>query len=109
MGDVDVRALVTEEMVKAAQDAEVQYGVEHGGYTHRVPEVRMRAALEAVAGDFAAVARREVADFVRRRALTYPADVFPADSTSRDGIAGATLRDMLPRLADEIDRWEATP
>ena len=36
------------------------------------------------------------------RSKEYPASVFPTESTTRDGIAGTTLRFVLPGLAAEI-------
>jgi hypothetical protein len=36
----------------------------------------------------------------------YPPDVFPDDSTSPTGIAGATMRAMLPRIVQSIRELE---
>jgi hypothetical protein len=48
-----------------------------------------------------AVAKR-IGDFVAGLAANYPEDVFPADGTSRDAIAGAALRRLLPIIASDI-------
>ena len=42
------------------------------------------------------------ADVCEKWAKNYPSDVFPAESDSRDAIAGAALRVMLPRVAQCI-------
>ena len=52
--------------------------------------------------------RETITDMIRRRSVAaeldaiasnYPADVFPADSTTRDGIAGTAIREVLTRRA----------
>ena len=44
----------------------------------------------------------KIASYLEHRSLDYPDDIFLNDSVTPDGIAGTTLRKMLPRLAKEI-------
>ena len=42
------------------------------------------------------------ANFVEWCATRYPADVFPAEGSSKDAASGTALRLMLPRIAEEL-------
>ena len=44
----------------------------------------------------------EAARYLLDKVQWYPTDVFPETSTSIDAISGTTLRECLPRLAEEI-------
>jgi hypothetical protein len=67
----------------------------------RLVTSRLRDAAEKLA-DARAATLRSAADALLRYAENYPEDVFPADSTSRDGIGGTAMRHAYKNAADMI-------
>lgn len=63
---------------------------------------RLRLEILSHVRGAAAQERERCARLVEERAGRYPEDVFPADGTSRDAIAGTALRRILPELAAEL-------